>query len=138
MAFSRLSIQKGVSLFASDKETQEYYQLLEVPIQGIHPCYLLPWQRLNVNKVNTSSVPNLLIYMGDAKENKGFLRLPSLVKQLLLFYDYKVSLTIQYTLSWETPELVNAIAQLNELAKDYKQLQGTKTKMNCLIVCDIG
>lgn len=123
MAFSRLSIQKGVSLFASDKETQEYYQLLEVPIQGIHPCYLLPWQRLNVNKVNTSSVPNLLIYMGDAKENKGFLRLPSLVKQLLLFYDYKVSLTIQYTLSWETPELVNAIAQLNELAKDYKQLQ---------------
>lgn len=123
MAFSRLSTQKGVSLFASDKETQDYYQLLEVPIKGIHPCYLLPWQRLNVSEEKINNVPNLLLYMGDAKENKGFLRLPNLVKQLLVLYDYKVSLTVQYTLSWEYPALADAIAQLNELAKEYEQLQ---------------
>ena len=120
-AFGQLAKHSKVKLFASDWETRGYYYQLGVTIEGIHPCYLLPWQQLDVIQTKTNSVPHLLLYMGDAKENKGFLLLPSLVK--LLLANYNVLLTVQYTLAWDCPKLADAITQLDELATEYKQLQ---------------
>lgn len=123
MAFQRLNSFETVRLFASDWETREYFLTLGINIVDIHPCYLMPWATVEKGRKKRGEKPHILLYLGDAKENKGFLRLPSLVKQLLAFYNYRVSLTVQYTLSWEYPALGNAVAQLNQLSNDYKQLQ---------------
>jgi hypothetical protein len=123
MAFGQLGNIPRVTLFASDSETLDYYQRLNLAIVGVHPCYLLPWQNFAIQPKKHNTFPQLLLYMGDAKVDKGFLLLPSLVEDLLQAYDFQISLTIQYTLAWEYPALTEAICELNALAKKYHQLK---------------
>lgn len=118
-SFGQLAKHSGVELFASDWETREYYEDLGITIQGIHPCYLLPWSSLNKQKTASSEIPHLLLYMGDAKENKGFLRLPEAITKAIAKYNGKVKLTVQYTLAWDYPELAAVIYTLKRLEKNY-------------------
>ena len=142
MAFTPLAQRKGVMLFASDWETHAYYKSLKVPISGIHPCYLLPWQQIAVSKSVINEMPKVLLYMGDAKQNKGFLLVPFMVKQLLNDYHFKVQLVVHYTLAWETPELLQTADELEQLAQEYSQLQviskfwSTEEVINCMTECD--
>jgi hypothetical protein len=123
LAFSQLSRNNGVQLYASDWETREYYADLGIPIVGFHPCYLLPWQSLLPTKSTQPDIPHFLLYMGDAKLNKGFDSLPALVERYLDEYLGNVRLTIQYTLAWENPELKAAINKLELLSKRHHQLE---------------
>ena len=118
-SFGQLAKHSGVELFASDWETREYYKDLGITIQGIHPCYLLPWSSLNKQKTASSETPHLLLYMGDAKENKGFLRLPEVITKAIAKFNGKVKLTVQYTLAWDYPELAAVIYTLKRLEKNY-------------------
>ena len=118
-SFGQLAKRSEVELFASDWETKEYYEDLGITIQGFHPCYLLPWSSLNKQKTTSSDTPHLLLYMGDAKENKGFLRLPEVITKAIAKFNGKVKLTVQYTLAWDYPELVPVINTLKRLEKEY-------------------
>ena len=123
-AFGQLAKHSNVKLFASDWETREYYEELGTNIQGVHPCYLLPWGSLDKKKTIRSEIPHFLLYMGDAKENKGFLRLPEVIVEAIAKFNGKVKLTVQYTLAWDYPELTPVISTLNRLKKEYPaQLQ---------------
>lgn len=123
-AFGQLAKHSNVKLFASDWETREYYEELGTNIQGVHPCYLLPWGSLDKQKIIRSEIPHFLLYMGDAKENKGFLRLPEVIVEAIAKFSGKVKLTVQYTLAWDYPELAPVINTLKCLEKEYPaQLQ---------------
>jgi len=118
-AFGQLAKHKGVKLFASDWETREYYEGLGINIQGFHPCYLLPWKGLDRQKQIGSALPHFLLFMGDAKENKGFVRLPEVITGAIAKFNGKVKLTVQYTLAWDYPELVTVRDTLKRLEKEY-------------------
>jgi hypothetical protein len=121
-AFRNLSRITNVHLFASDWETRQYYSELHIPIKGIHPCYLMPWRQLRLRNSQHPSHRHFLLYMGDAKENKGFTILPSLIRRLVDQFGTNLKLTVQYTLTWENPELQNSIEELQTLARQFEQL----------------
>ncbi|WP_269520976.1 hypothetical protein [Alteromonas sp. BMJM2] len=122
MGFSTLSKFRNVKLYATDWETKEYYSSLNIPTKGYHPCYLLNWDEATVKRSKSQKTPHFLLYMGDAKENKGFTRLPELVESYIKRYEGNVDLTIQYTLAWDYPELAASISQLLLLNEKYEQL----------------
>jgi hypothetical protein len=126
-AFFDLGTKQGVELYASDFETKLYYEKLDIPIQGIHPCYLLPWGQVDNKKNLDERKPKLLLYLGDAKKDKGFNRLPKLITELLQAYNYNVTLVVQYTLAWDYPEIRETIVALELLAAEYSQLQLCKS-----------
>jgi len=142
-AFLRLAKFTQVKLFASDFETRNFYESLGVDISGIHPCYLLPWEQLHSQIKMPRDTPRILLYLGDAKENKGFNRLPSLVEELLQKFNYQVTLVIQYTLAWEYPELTSAREKLTNLYQKYEQVElsneywSTPTLVNVLSDLDL-
>tara|TARA_B100000700_G_scaffold72511_1_gene80949 strand:- start:3488 stop:4639 length:1152 start_codon:yes stop_codon:yes gene_type:complete len=121
-AFSPLSNWKGVQLYASDIETQHYYESLNIKLRGIHPCYLLPWEHIGGPYKAPSQSPSILLYFGDAKMNKGFCTVPKLIRKLLSEYNDNVTLLIQYTLAWEHPELQKTIEALNKLNAQHEQV----------------
>ncbi|MCG7647567.1 hypothetical protein MHM87_18510 [Alteromonas sp. Cnat3-28] len=122
-AFTALSVIDGVSLFASDFETKQFYEELSVLVQGIHPCYLLPWGQISTTHTPKGGIPTFLLYLGDAKENKGFNTLPNLIEKLLKQYNNNVILIVQYTLAWDYPELKKSICALDELSAKHQQVK---------------
>ena len=121
-AFRQLRKNSEVRLYASDWETKIYYDSLDLYIDDFHPCYLLPWHKLKVAEKQKSIIPNVLVYFGDAKVNKGFCKLPDLVERLLLVYERNIRITIQFTMAWENPALETAIRELKSLAKVYDEV----------------
>lgn len=127
VAFHQLSKRKGVELYASDWETKEYFSNLNIDIVDIHPCYLMPWNNIEQFRNKSEQRPQILLYMGDAKVNKGFKRLPALVRDYLSKFDGRVKLTIQFTLTWDSPELVRTIEELDRLVGEHEQLTVDKS-----------
>lgn len=125
-AFKRLNKCPSVELYASDWELREYLECLNIDVCGIHPCYLLPWANIECAKKESamaeSSTKTFLLYMGDAKENKGFTQLPSLVQSLSVSHPNDVKFIVQYTMTWSSPALSIAEQQLAELADQIENL----------------
>lgn len=121
-AFRQLRKNSTVKLYASDWETKNYYNSLSLHIDDFHPCYLLPWHKLNTSKSQVAGIPHVLAYFGDAKINKGFCKLPGLVKRLLLAYERNIRITVQFTLAWENPALATSISELRTLANEYEEV----------------
>ncbi|MFZ8143277.1 hypothetical protein [Alteromonas macleodii] len=126
-AFRRLTKFLNVELFASDWELREYLERLGIKVCGIHPCYLLPWSSLKSGKEKYINAENssrtFLLYMGDAKENKGFTLLPALIKSLSAYYSNNVKFVVQYTMTWSSPELALTEQQLNKLAEQVESFE---------------
>lgn len=122
LAFRKLTKHSNVELYATDWETREYYSSLNIQMNGFHPCYLLHWQKNDSERLEHKSPPHFLLYMGDAKENKGFVQLPELVESYITKYDGNVKLTIQFTLAWDYPELASTVSKLVLLNNKYEQL----------------
>ncbi len=122
-AFRQLNKLSAVHLYASDWETKEFYTSIGVVIEGYHPCYLLPWNTISlITNPSTSENPHFLLYLGDAKENKGFKELPALVQRFINEYHGRVKLSIQYTMAWDSPELIEVEKELRMLSKKFAQL----------------
>jgi GT2 family glycosyltransferase len=118
-AMNALQNCNGVELFVSDTElAQEYQQLLELPKPlPLHPCFLADWSRLpSLSLSSPSRATCITIYLGDAKPEKGFNKLPALVKALLARTDIKAELVIQYTFNGEDHSLKGTIAELHAIA----------------------
>lgn len=125
IAFRRLLDSDNVKCFASDYEiAYECKKLLKRPIP-IHPCFLFADDRDGIEEeVSIANQTDILLYVGDAKSNKGFLRLPSLVKQMqnnaaLANYNF----VLQYTLTNGEPELAEVDASLTELASSNSNIK---------------
>ena len=121
VGFRALSKLRNAELYATDWETKEYYSSLNILVKGFHPCYLLHWDEVAIRRRESQNPPHFLLYMGDAKENKGFTQLPGLVDSYIKKYEGNVKLTIQFTLAWDSPELAATVSQLESLNKKYDQ-----------------
>jgi len=130
LGFAALIKEPNVELFASDSELAEKYtELLDVssPLP-IHPCYLADWDHLvgwekNNTGSNHSKAAEVVLYMGDAKREKGFLELPDLLCNLLPHLNSDQDLYIQFTVPWEDVELEAAARRLVEIANSDSRLK---------------
>lgn len=130
--FQKLVKHPSVRLFASDKELAcQYQQLLNLSASvPIHPCYLHDWGQLPNGKrlhADEGEVPKVLLYNGDAKLNKGISLLPGIIETLQeqnsnVIGQLSLELTVQYTLSWQYPEIADALKKLQQQSEEYKNL----------------
>lgn len=124
IAFRALLSISNVKLFASDFELgKKYGELLRKSAPfPIHPCYLADWPRLirvakeEVSNVRKSSTVRILLYLGDAKVDKGFLQLPDLIRRLLNDNENRFELTVQCNCPWPNEEIDGVYAQLVKLS----------------------
>jgi hypothetical protein len=126
LALHRLLRCAGVELHASCLEYAEAYAaLLRLPDPlPVHACFLITAEdrrRLHVQR-RTSGVIRLdharvILYLGDAKDSKGFLDLPRLVEALLPLLGREGRLVIQCTYqSWVSPKILETVKRLERLA----------------------
>lgn len=84
LAFRTLARLPGVALYAGCSEYATAYARLlglEQPLP-LHPCFLGDW-RERPRRVRPAEPERILLYVGEIKQDKGFLDLPRLVEDLL-------------------------------------------------------
>jgi hypothetical protein len=127
MAFKGLMKFSFVSLYGSEHELCKHYGhlLLSAPL-AMHPCYLMDWESIKKpeaeSEVNIEKEAHYLLYLGDAKVNKGFNRLPKILEESLKNTPVGTKFIIQFTLSWEYPEIMETVRNLKHWAKDEPRL----------------
>lgn len=118
LGFSALSKLSNVSLHAAEYELTKNYQAMLGKVIGWHPCGLLSTQYIEEINDNKNTKNKILIYIGDAKQNKGFLILPKLLKQLMeTITDPNSQFVIQYTITNDSKELADVDTALLTLQK---------------------
>ena len=130
MAFEKLLKHQFVSLYCSEQELgNTYSDLLLLSGMPVHPCYLMDWKDIetDVKQVaeqhNSGNSKSYLLYMGDAKADKGFNRLPELLQQVLANSDPHTKFEIQFTLAWESPEIMSTVDALKAWAKSEPRIK---------------
>lgn len=124
IGFRALSKCPSVFLFAAEHELTKNYQTMLGHTVNWHPCGLVSsHHRKDITarkKDNLSKQQSILLYVGDAKDNKGFLMLPKLVKALteaIAEPDYRFML--QYTITNDRQDLAEVAKALqNQRLKD--------------------
>ena len=84
LAFSSLRAAGDVGLFASCSEYADAYRHLlglDAPLP-LHPCFLGDWSRARTPRP-ADATGDLLLYLGEIKQDKGFLQLPARLRQAL-------------------------------------------------------
>ena len=143
LGFSLLAKQKCVQYYASEIELQQNYQFLLFndnqsnnednrlkkieyndqikKIIPIHPCGLVGQDSGNDNIKKNREI---ILFTGDAKANKGFLTLPSLVKKLTKnIIEKDVKFIIQYTITNDEDVLRQVDISLQSLAKSDERIK---------------
>lgn len=126
IAFKALAACPGVEIQASDGElSRKYARLLQRPVP-VHPCYLTDWRKLPTveeREVEDAGTPiRITLYLGEAKADKGFCRLPSLVRHLLNEVNRELKIYIQYTLVWPDAKVEKVGDELKALASKEPRL----------------
>jgi hypothetical protein len=125
IAFKRLNRFTFVLLYISDFELCAIYrELLADDTLDTHPCYLIDWERAKHQKLSKNSInqQQILLYIGDAKKDKGFNRLPEVLERGLANTPDTTTFIIQFTLEWEYPEIQQVVVQLKEIAQKEPRL----------------
>lgn len=133
-ALRRLSSFENVLLFASCWDYAKAYQkLLDYDeILPIHPCFLADWESAKYWDANVSigdqcnpniDSANVLMYLGDAKSEKGFLRLPELLKEWLGIVGEDTILSVYYTSNWPSFDVNAVVNELKKLALKDRRVQ---------------
>ena len=130
MAFKALAKYQFVSLYCSEQELgNTYADLLSLNEMPVHPCYLMDWGGIyasvhqDVEQYHGSNSKRYLLFMGDAKVDKGFNRLPELLQQVLANTDPDTEFEIQFTLAWEYPEIMATVDILKAWAKSEPRIR---------------
>jgi glycosyltransferase involved in cell wall biosynthesis len=97
LAFRALDRAPGVSLYAGCSEyARAYATLLERPeLLPVHPCFLGDW-RIKPPSRRGSSSRTILLYVGEIKQQKGFLQLPRMLERLLRTTTVDTRIVIQF------------------------------------------
>lgn len=119
LGFRKLQSFHNVQLFSADFEVrQAYRQLLDINDIKLFPCGLISGNQAAKSEHKQTSPNRVLLYVGDAKDNKGFLELPKFLESLLkATADPSVRFVIHYTITNDRWDLQNVHSQLTELAK---------------------
>ncbi|MFC1524243.1 glycosyltransferase [Thermodesulfobacteriota bacterium] len=126
IALSLLVKQKHVQIYTSCREFSEYYQgILELrePV-AVHPCFFFnpPLKKVSKTADQKADFLRLILYLGDAKAEKGFCDLPDLLDKLLPFLDSRADVVIHYNLNAllasdalrETAEALKRFAEVDQ------------------------
>jgi hypothetical protein len=127
MAFRGLIKFNFVSLYGSEHELcEDYGHLLSSAPLAMHPCYLMDWESIEKPEAESEAKiekeVHYLLYLGDAKENKGFNRLPKILEEGLKNTPVDTKFIIQFTLAWEYPEIMETVLTLKRWAVDEPRL----------------
>jgi hypothetical protein len=127
MAFTTLAKCRFVSLYCSEQELCDtYIDLLSFDKCFLHPCYLMDWAgeipQKECEQATHITSKSYLLYFGDAKLDKGFNRLPEVLKQGLASTGADTEFVIQFTLAWEYPEIMDTVQTLKNWAKTEPRL----------------
>ncbi len=145
LGFRQLLGRSNVQAFASCRDYAGTYPALLHPKEQpsrveqqlpIHPCFLSDWQSWDVTPIpspsteqstaNTTKAPECyLLFMGDPREDKGFLQLPALINALRMRQPEPPRLVVQHTApkEWSSPEVKATAAELLRLANCTPSLQ---------------
>lgn len=119
IGFRVLSKCPSVFLFAAEHELTKNYQAMLGHTINWHPCGLVSsHHRKDIaarKKDNPSKQQTILLYVGDAKDNKGFLMLPKLVKALTeALAEPNYRFILQYTITNDRQDLAEAAKALQD------------------------
>lgn len=119
LGFRALSKKSNVKFFAADFETRKaYMDLLGDALIDYHPCGLISKEHLEDIKYRSKDSENIILYFGDAKDNKGFLDLPKIVKGITEGNNNKnTNYIIHYTITNDRDDLAVVERELHCLAK---------------------
>lgn len=129
IALNKLQKISSVKLFTSCTEySNAYAQLLALKsFLPIHPALVAGGQG-EIGKakgINDISSSRILLYLGDAKSDKGFLRLPERLRWLQKECGQEAQIIIHYIHSpdWEHSELKNVEQEIVAIAKTDSRIQ---------------
>ncbi len=123
MVFKALAQFNNVHLAAADWELSKEYENILNQNVNIQPTALLGNIAKKTNN-NDSHNKQVILYCGDAKENKGFLGLPQIIDTLSLnLKNHDIEFIVQYTLTNDQTKLVQTTQELEQLAKQYSNLK---------------
>lgn len=132
-AFAALARTPGVNLSASCSEYAKAYRYLLSCHQDlpIHPCFLADWEALEPAKKSQSTVDlssaQVLLYLGDAKEAKGFLQLPKLVREWQALLGDQARIVIHFTHCWDNDKVKAVSAMLQQMAAEDERINIVNT-----------
>lgn len=123
LAFGTLSRLPGVNLYAGCGEYATAYARLLGRGQPlpIHPCFLGDW-RERPRRRRTLPPQRILLYVGEIKQDKGFLDLPALVEDLLGSGAPQRRYVVQFV-DVRNPTAAGVLDRLQELAARNRQLE---------------
>lgn len=115
LAFRALSKHKTVKFYASDYELRGKYEEIIGKRIEIHPCMLISEGK---DLERDKQVKRVILYVGDAKPEKGFMDVPYLLKK----YSYEIDnlnseFVIQYSFSTDNDELKRVEKDIKSLAE---------------------
>lgn len=118
MSFKALSKNNNVQLFASDQETLHYNEESIRKTIKLHPCIFTS----NVDKSNCNNnekmFSRVLLFIGDAKSEKGFLELPKVMRSLTeLPKSEKYEFVLQFTCGKYDKRILRAKDEIFRLAE---------------------
>lgn len=133
VAFSGLSELSNVRLSAScwDYAGAYRYLLDREEDLTIHPCFLADWSALSRPGTESWSVDLdtacVLLYLGDAKAEKGFLSLPKLIREWQALLGEKAKMIIHYTSHWGDASIEAVIERLRAMSLQDQRIELVNT-----------
>lgn len=123
LAFHALDRSPGVSLYAACSEyATAYAKLLErrQPFP-IHPCFLGDW-RFKPSSLRRATGRTILLYAGEIKREKGFLRLPGVLEHLLQTTSADTRLIMQFV-AVRNQTAQGIVDKLTRLAEGHERVE---------------
>lgn len=115
VAFRMLTKHDSVSVYASDYETRERYEKVVGKKINIHPCMLIGDETIPERHEKAEGI---ILHVGDAKPEKGFMDLPYLLRKYTSEIDSpSVEFIVQYSISNENEDLRDVERKIKCLAE---------------------
>jgi hypothetical protein len=123
LAFRALDLAPGVSLYAGCSEyARAYAALLERPEPiPVHPCFLGDWRDRPPSRRH-GPVRTVLLYVGEIKQQKGFLQLPSMLEHLLRTTTAETRIVIQFV-AVRNATAQRIVDELKRLAEGHERVE---------------
>jgi len=118
-ALDLLSAFDFVHLYASDSGLLTSFNSLGNWAMSTHPCYLAKWDDLPKAQPKKNKH---FVYFGDVKADKGFNKLPNILRGLISQNLPNAEFVVQFTHNWEIPELGSAIDEVKQLAELHSEI----------------
>jgi len=128
LALQWLAKHKNVHVVATDEEQQQAFQHVSSQRYALHPSYLENWQAIENSHKTKPQQDNcdkerVLVYIGQAKENKGFCQIPQFLSNNIQ-HDKQQNLTrnyvVQFTCAgWEDEKVNQAVIEIKAIASQY-------------------